>query len=162
MPVIRRLLLTYLSLTLVVLVGLAWPFGYVYQRGEQQHALAQLEHDAETLAAFIDTALRTETQDHLHSLVRDAAHRWSARIDLVDGGGRTVVTTRAAGSGPADLSTVLTSDTPVIAGIADGRMTVSVPVHPGKPAQGALRVSVSSGSAACWPVSAWRCCSAAP
>ncbi|GAA0434618.1 HAMP domain-containing sensor histidine kinase [Actinoplanes capillaceus] len=141
---IRRLLLTYLSLTLVVLVGLALPFGYVYQRGEQQHALAQLEHDAETLAAFIDTALGTQHKDQIQSLVRDAAHRWSARIDLVDGGGRPVVTTRGAGSGPADLSPVLTRRTPVISGIGDGRMSVAVPVHPGKPSQGALLVSVPS------------------
>jgi signal transduction histidine kinase len=144
MPVIRRLLLTYVSLTLVVLAGLALPFGYVYQRGEQQHALAQLEHDAETLAAFIDTALRTGPQAQIDTLVRDAAQRWNARIDLLDADGRPVVTTRTDGSAAPDLSRVLADHTPVISGIDDGRMTVAVPIHPGRPAQGAMQVSVSS------------------
>ncbi|MDI6105585.1 HAMP domain-containing sensor histidine kinase [Actinoplanes sp. NEAU-A12] len=144
MPVIRRLLLTYLSLTLVVLAGLALPFGYVYQRGEQQHALAQLEHDAETLAAFIDTALRTAHENQIGALVHDAAQRWTARIDLIDAGGRPVITTRTDGSAAPDLSRVLASHTPVISGIGDGRMTVAVPIHPGRPSQGALQVSVSS------------------
>jgi signal transduction histidine kinase len=144
MPVIRRLLLTYVSLTLVVLAGLALPFGYVYQRGEQQHALAQLEHDAETLAAFVDTALRTDRPDQATSLVHDAADRWDASIDLADGGGRTMATTRADGSAAPDLSRVLTDHTPVFSGIGGGRMTVAVPIHPGRPAQGALQVSVPS------------------
>ncbi|MFI7547465.1 sensor histidine kinase [Actinoplanes sp. NPDC049599] len=144
MPVIRRLLLTYVSLTLVVLAGLALPFGYVYQRGEQQHALAQLEHDAETLAAFIDTALRTNPPGQAHSLVHDAARRWNARIDLVGVDGRTVATTRTDGSAAPDLGRVLTDHTPVISAIDAGRMTVAVPIHPGRPSQGALQVSVSS------------------
>ncbi len=144
MPVIRRLLVTYLSLTLVVLVGLALPFGYVYQRGEQQHALAQLEHDAETLAAFIDTALRLRRPDQIDSLVRDAARRWGARIDMVDADGRSVVTTRTPGSVPPELGAVLASHTPVISDISDIRMSVAVPIHPGKPSQGALQVVVSS------------------
>ncbi|WP_433796785.1 sensor histidine kinase [Actinoplanes sp. CA-252034] len=146
MPVIRRLLLTYLSLTLVVLAGLAWPFGYVYQRGEQQHALAQLEHDAETLAAFIDTALRTDHGSQTVSLVHDAARRWNASIDLADADGRTVATTRPDGIPAPDLSRVLADHTPVISGIEGGRMTVAVPVHPGRPGQGALQVSVPSAA----------------
>ncbi|MEU8608533.1 HAMP domain-containing sensor histidine kinase [Actinoplanes sp. NPDC048791] len=144
MPVIRRLLLTYLSLTLVVLAGLALPFGYVYQRGEQQHALAQLEHDAETLAAFIDTAMRTAEQKQVDVLVNDAAQRWNAGIDLTDAEGDPVITTRTDGSPAPDLSRVLASHTPVISDISAGRMTVAVPIHPGKPSQGALQVSVSS------------------
>jgi signal transduction histidine kinase len=144
MPVIRRLLLTYVSLTLVVLAGLALPFGYVYQRGEQQHALAQLEHDAETLAAFIDTAMRTDQRTQIDALVHDAAQRWNARIDLLDAGGRPVITTRTDGSVAPDLRQVLASHTPVISTLSNGRMTVAVPIHPGKPSQGAMQVSVSS------------------
>jgi signal transduction histidine kinase len=148
MPVIRRLLLTYVSLTLVVLAGLALPFGYVYQRGEQQHALAQLEHDAETLAAFIDTALRTDNGTQIDTLVRDAARRWDARIDVLDAAGRPVVTTGTSGSAAPDLSHTLSSDTPVISALGDGRMSVAVPIHPGRPTQGAMQVSVSSASLA--------------
>lgn len=144
MPVIRRLLLTYLSLTLVVLAGLALPFGYVYQRGEQQHALAQLEHDAETLAAFIDTALRLDQENQIDALIQDAARRWSARIDIVDADGRSTATTSTDGSGVPELSAVLASHTPVISDLSGGRMSVAVPVHPGRPSQGALQVSVSS------------------
>jgi signal transduction histidine kinase len=145
MPVIRRLLLTYLSLTLVVLVGLALPFGYVYQRGEQQHALAQLEHDAETLAAFIDTALPVNHDNRIESLVRDAAGRWDAQIDLVDGAGRTVVSTRPDGATAPRLHRVLTADTPVFGEFGERTMSVAVPIHPGRPSQGAMQVSVPNG-----------------
>src|SRR5688572_28505370 len=122
MAVIRRLLLTYVSLTLVVLAGLALPLGYVYQRGEQPHALAQLEHDAETLAAFIDTDLGTNHPSRTEALVHDAARRWNARIDLVGADGRPVVTTRTDGSATPDLGRVLASHTPVFSEIGDGRM----------------------------------------
>ncbi|MDI6104317.1 HAMP domain-containing sensor histidine kinase [Actinoplanes sp. NEAU-A12] len=144
MPVIRRLLLTYLSLTLVVLVGLALPFGYVYQRGEQQHALAQLEHDAETLAAFIDSAERVHRDHEIKSLIDDAARRWSAQIDMVDATGRSVITTRTDGSTVPALGALLSGHTAVATKISSGRMAVVVPVRPGEPAEGALGVSVSS------------------
>jgi signal transduction histidine kinase len=55
-----------------------------------------------------------------------------ASIDLTDG------------SAAPDLSRVLVDHTPVFSAIGGGRMTVSVPIHPGRPAQGALQVSVSS------------------
>ncbi|MEV4703280.1 HAMP domain-containing sensor histidine kinase [Actinoplanes sp. NPDC049316] len=146
MPVTRRLLLTYLTLTLVVLAGLALPFGYVYQRGEQQHALAQLEHDAETLAAFIDTATRLHHQTQIESLVHDSARRWDAQIDVVDAGGRTVISTRTGASATARLDPVLTGHTPVVTDISGGRLSVAVPIHPGRPSQGALQVSVPSAA----------------
>ncbi|GID59300.1 sensor histidine kinase [Actinoplanes couchii] len=119
---IRRLLLTYLSLALVVLTALALPFGYVYQRAEEQHAISQLEHDAETLAAFIDTA-QGDDEDHIPALLGDAAQRWSAEIFLDE---------------------ISPAPQPVISGITDGTIWVSVPIHPGEPTQGALRVRVSS------------------
>lgn len=119
---IRRLLLTYLSLALVVLTALALPLGFVYQKAEEQHAISQLEHDAETLAAFIDTAL-SDDQEHIPDLIADAARRWNARI------------TR---------DRISPAPQPVVSGISDGTIWVSVPIHPGEPAQGALRVRVSS------------------
>ncbi|MFC4070570.1 sensor histidine kinase [Actinoplanes subglobosus] len=125
MPVIRRLLLTYLTLALVVLAGLALPFGYVYQRAEQQHALTQLEHDAETLAAFIDTAQQIDDDTQVETLVRDAARRWDARIEM---------------TGDSPRHTLVVSE------ISGGTMSVEVPVHPGEPLQGTLRVTVSSSS----------------
>ncbi|WP_052721150.1 sensor histidine kinase [Actinoplanes rectilineatus] len=127
MSVIRRLLLSYLSLTLVVLVALALPLGYMYQRGEQQHALSQLEHDAETLAAFIDTPEWLRDEQQIQTMIADAERRWNARVE------------RLSPPGEPDPD----GETPVYSHIGDDWLTVMVPIHPGKPSQGSLRVRVS-------------------
>lgn len=132
---IRRLLLTYLSLTLVVLVGLALPLGLAFQRGEQQHASAQLEHDAEVLAAFVDTAQGRGQQTPVDALARQFGLRWNARVEVVD---RTTA--------PAELATILSGQAQVINAVSGGAMSVAVPIHPGNPEQGAVRVTVSTAT----------------
>ncbi|WP_436529008.1 sensor histidine kinase [Actinoplanes sp. HUAS TT8] len=129
---IRRLLLTYLSLTLVVLVGLALPLGLVFARGEQQHASAQLEHDAEVLAAFVDAS-----PDQVDALARQFGQRWNARVEVVD-----------RGTAPPELATILSGQAQVINASSDGAMSVAVPIHPGNPEQGAVRVTISTASMA--------------
>lgn len=146
---VRRLLLTYVFLTLVVLAGLALPLGFVYQRGEQQRAFAQLEHDAEILAAFIDAALTRGDPGHVDLLAHESARRWRGEVDVVDAAGRPLAATRPAGADllpMTDLRTVLAGNGQVVSARTDAgavpMMSVAVPIHPGKPAQGAVRVSV--------------------
>lgn len=131
---IRRLLLTYLSLTLVVLGGLALPLGLVYERGEQQHAAAQLEHDAEVLAAFVDTAQAKGQQDQVDALARQFGQRWNARVEIVD-----------HTTAPPDLAAIISGQAQVINQASGGHMAVAVPIHPGNPDQGAVRVTVPTG-----------------
>ncbi len=151
---VRRLLVTYLSFALLILVALAVPLGYVYQRGEQQRVFGHLEHDAEVLAAFVDTALDHGEQGQIDLLALESARRWDGEVDIVDGTGRVLAATRRDGAtptGPATATAAPVVDLPAVAGgqvssgfrDADGvtMMWVAVPLHPGKPGQGALLFS---------------------
>ena len=142
---IRRLLLTYLSLAVVVLAGLALPLAVVHQRSEEQRAAAQLEHDAEILAAFVDAALTGGHDAEIATLAADAAHRWGGWIEVVDGAGRPIAATgrsEPSADSIADLQEVLDGRIQVNSDLHADVMSVAVLIHPGRPAQGAVRVSV--------------------
>ncbi|GIF18315.1 signal transduction histidine kinase [Actinoplanes tereljensis] len=147
----RRLLLTYLTFGLLILAALEIPLGWMQQRNEQQHALEQLEHDAEVLAVFVDAAFSDGGQVNL--LAAETAQRLGGEVDVVDGAGRTLTSTRATGplpDGAADIGAVLHGQGRVrarITGSDSGEViVVTVPVHPGVIAQGAIRVSVPAAS----------------
>jgi signal transduction histidine kinase len=148
----RRLLLTYLSFALVILVSLEVPLGYVYHRSEMQQAFGQLEHDAEVLAAFVDTALRNGQAAQVDLLAHESAQRLGGHVDVVDNEGALSSSTQGDQHRPVSLA-----DAPDIRAVlgGDGRistrtgrqggvdiMSVAVPVHPGVAARGAIRVSV--------------------
>lgn len=124
---IRRLLLSHLTLVLLVLAALAIPLGYVFQNSEQQQALRQLEREAEVLASYIDAELDEADADGARQIARASAERWRGLVELFGADGRRVFSTAAPGPG-----VVL--------------MSAQVPVNPGKPDLGVLRVSVPSST----------------
>ncbi|GAA2621432.1 sensor histidine kinase [Paractinoplanes durhamensis] len=143
----RRLLLTYLTFGLLILAALEIPLGWMQQRNEQQNALEQLEHDAEVLAVFVDAALSGGGPIDL--LAAETAQRLGGQVDVVDGRGRTLTSTRPGGPLPdaaADIGAVLHGQGRVRARITgsdrDRALVVTVSVHPGVVAQGAIRISV--------------------
>ncbi|GAA0798328.1 sensor histidine kinase [Spirilliplanes yamanashiensis] len=145
----RRLLVTYLTFALLILVALEVPLGWVYHRGAQRQAADALEHDAEVLAAFVDTALTTGRGEQVHLLAREAAQRLGGQVDVVGAGGRLLSSThpeRHAPGGPGaapDVRAVLAGRDRVTGRAAGpGTISVAVPVHPGVAARGAVRVSV--------------------
>ncbi|MEU4244400.1 HAMP domain-containing sensor histidine kinase [Actinoplanes sp. NPDC026619] len=147
----RRLLLTYLTFGLLILAALEIPLGWMQQRNEQQHALEQLEHDAEVLAVFVDAALGDGGP--IDVLAAETAQRLGGQVDVVDGRGRTMTSTRPGGPLPdaaADIGAVLHGQGRVrarITGAGSGRaIVVTVSVHPGVIAQGAIRISVPADS----------------
>lgn len=148
----RRLLLTYLSFALLILVALEVPLGYVHHRNEEQHAFEQLEHDAEVLAAFVDTALGSGDRAQLDVLAHESAQRLGGHVDVVDSRGDLLTSTHSDRHAPGELAgapdirSVLGGQGRVSTrtAVSDGVevMSVAVPVHPGVVAQGAIRVSV--------------------
>ena len=50
----RRLVLSYLTVTAIILVALELPLGVVYGRHEQDVATAGLQHDAAGLATLVE------------------------------------------------------------------------------------------------------------
>jgi signal transduction histidine kinase len=148
----RRLLLTYLTFALLILVSLEVPLGYVYHRSEEQHAFSQLEHDAEVLAAFVDTALADNQQSQVELLALESAQRLGGQVDVVDARGELLSSTHPQDHQPGtlaaapDIRTVLSGRGRISTRTAESGgvdiMSVAVPIHPGNATQGAIRVSV--------------------
>lgn len=148
----RRVLTTYLTFALFMLLALALPLGYYYHRSETQHAFVQLEHDAEVLAAFVDTVLSEGTTAQIDQLAHESAQRLGGHVDVVDGHGKIMASTHPQQHSPkeladaADIRTVLAGRGQISTRTAevDGVdvMSVAVPIHPSEISQGAIRVSV--------------------
>ncbi|PRY30736.1 sensor histidine kinase [Pseudosporangium ferrugineum] len=148
----RRLLLTYATFALLILVSLEVPLGYVYHRNEEQHAFAQLEHDAEVLAAFVDTALSRRESAQVDLLAHESAERLGGDVDVVDHRGVLLSSTHPGKHAHGDLATapdirtVLSGQGRISTRTAESGgvdiMSVAVPIHPGVASLGAVRVSV--------------------
>jgi signal transduction histidine kinase len=152
----RRLLVTYVTFALLILLGLEVPLGYAQQRNERQQAFEQIEHDAEVLAVFVDSALSRHDILQVDVLARESAQRLGGDVDVMDDRGDLLASTRSpellAGAMPSgsDIGEVLRGQGRVStrAVMSDGvrMMSVAVSVHPGLAPQGALRVSVPAAA----------------
>ncbi|MBL7254220.1 sensor histidine kinase [Paractinoplanes lichenicola] len=142
----RRLVLTYLSLVLAVLIGLAVPLGYLYHRSEQQQAFRQLEREAEIVAAYVDAELSEDDGDQVEDIATAAAQRWGGQVELFDVTGRLTYSTMPQITDTADVLPALGEGGRIGHRISDiggvRMMSVSVSYHPGKPTSGAVRLSV--------------------
>lgn len=98
----RRLLLSYLAITVVVLATLEIPLGIFYAQRERDRFTADVQHDAIVIATLYEDAL-----ENGRPLDPTAAERYSARtgarVVVIDDGGVSRVDT-GAGT-PRDLST---------------------------------------------------------
>ncbi|MEU8821682.1 HAMP domain-containing sensor histidine kinase [Actinoplanes sp. NPDC048796] len=100
----RRLVVTYLSLVLAVLTGLAVPLGYLYQRSERDQTFRQLEREAEIVAAYVDAELGEDDGDQVEDIASAVARRWNGRIAVFDAAGRlTYSTVPGAGAVPEGI-----------------------------------------------------------
>jgi len=149
----RRLLLSYLSLTLFVLLALALPLGLSFEKAEHRRLTAQVQSEAYVLALRVDdvlTASRPGTE--LEGLTRTFRAQTGLSVVVVDATGAVVG--RAGGheprggedlSGRTDVGTALrgrqvTSERTVA---GEAVLSVAVPVVAGAGPVGALRVSSS-------------------
>ena len=146
----RRLLFTYLTFALLILVGLEVPLGYVQQRNEQHQAFEQLEVAAEVLAVFVDSALSSNDLAKIDVLAHETALCLGGQVDIVNAHGTVLSSTQpstAISAAAPDIRTVLSGQahastrTAMSAGVEV--MSVAVPIRPGF-AHGAVRLSVPS------------------
>lgn len=82
----RRLLLSYLSLTIVVLAMLEVPLGFVNARGERAQLSAKVERDAVTVASLAESTIEGDAATSNLPAIRALARRYAA-----DTGGRVVI-----------------------------------------------------------------------
>ncbi len=90
----RRLLLSYLTITAIVLLVLEIPLAVFFQQRETDRLTVNVERDATALASLYEDALeRRTTPDPLAA--SDYADRTGARVVIVDAAGLSVVDTSA-------------------------------------------------------------------
>jgi signal transduction histidine kinase len=149
----RRLLFTYLTFALLILVALEVPLGYVQQRNEQHQAFEQLELAGEVLAVSVDSALTSNDMAQIEVLAHEAARCLGGRVDIVNARGVVLSSTHRSGDALAsapDIRSVLSGAAHASTRIAMSAgvevMSVAVPVHPGLVPHGAIRVSVPSAA----------------
>ena len=147
----KRLLLSYLTITLIVLLLLEIPLGLFYSQREQERLEADVERDANVIATLYEDDLEAglpldPTAAEIYAV------RTGARVVVVDNDGISQVDTAA--DVPRDFST-----RPEMAAALDGERTagtrssetlgtdllfVAVPVASGGIVHGALRVTLDT------------------
>ncbi len=150
----RRLLLTYLSLTLVVLAALEIPLGVVNARSERRDLTAKVERDAASVASLAESTLEGDATRDLPA-VRALARRYAgdtgSRVVIVDRRGRRLVDTNPAVPGETNFASrpelaaalrgELVSGTRYSATLRASILYVAVPVASGGRVLGAVRIT---------------------
>ncbi len=150
----RRLLLSYLGVTLFVLLSLEVPLGVQNQRTERHDLEANVAHDAMVLAADAEDAVQAPTRKQLQVLAA-RAYRYqrdtSGRVVIVDRKGYALVDTSARVQGTEDFASrpeirqalqghyasgVRTSET-----LHQRLLYVAVPISSGGAVHGAVRIT---------------------
>ncbi len=149
---IRRLLLGYVAIVLVLAGSLAVPFGLVFaERQREQFAIA-LERDAVVLTTVYEDSLQHGSSLYPQSAI-SYAERTGARVVVVDQAGMSVVDT--AGGDPRSF----TNRPEIVTALAGNRFSgtrysqtlgadlfvVAVPVASGAHVYGAVRLTVLNG-----------------
>lgn len=143
---IRRLLLTYLTITAITLAVLAVPLGITFTDRERDRFLTGLERDAATTAALVEEALEHEDDADAQAQMRGYALASRARVEVFNAAGKPTADNgqgtaradtadiRAALAGGPTRGTVDTdagryafATVPVGAGSVLGAVRVSVP-----------------------------------
>lgn len=147
----RRLLVSYLTVTLLVLVLLEVPLGVVYSQRERERMAADVEHDATVIASIFEDGLERDLPLDPGPAEQYAA-RTGARVVVVDDAGIAAVDTEAAVgrdfSTRPEIALALegtgSSGTRSSETLGTGLMYVAVPVASGGVVHGAVRVTLET------------------
>ncbi|WP_229068976.1 HAMP domain-containing sensor histidine kinase [Actinoplanes sp. DH11] len=145
----RRILVSYLSLTLLILLALGVPLGTIYGRHERDGFAADVERDAVILAEQAEPDIAAGRPAPVLALAGRYAASTGARVLVADAGGRLMAST-AARPPPADpaVAEALTNRHAVGYRRASGGGTelyVAVPARTGGNVQGAVLLTYPAG-----------------
>ncbi len=151
----RRLIVSYLSLTIVVLAMLEVPLGFVNARSERANLTAKVERDAVAVASLSESTVEGDARTSNLPALRRLARRYAA-----DTGGRVVITDRRGialvDSAPPEPGTRSFASRPEIRAALAGNVAtgarssqtlgfgflyVAVPIASGGVVHGAVRVT---------------------
>ncbi|MFA5883897.1 MAG: HAMP domain-containing sensor histidine kinase [Acidimicrobiia bacterium] len=152
----RRLLASYLSITLFVLIALGLPLGVSYANTEQRRLETDVQQDAfgfsQRAGALFDE-VSVENAKGLRMIAEKYARDHDARVVIVDGSGAIVAASPGAASRTSTPAMVVAQrgvevrDTYSSPGLGE-TVGVAVPVLSGGVVQGAVQVEVSRGPTA--------------
>lgn len=151
----RRLLISYLSLTVVVLAMLEVPLGFVNARGERAQLTAKVERDAVTIASLAESTIEgdapTSNLPAIEALGRRYANDTGARVVITDGKGISVVDSTPPTSGRRSFATRPEFRAALRGDVATGTrhsstlgydlLYVAVPIASGGTIHGAVRIT---------------------
>lgn len=150
---IRRLLLAYLAVTVVVLAVLEIPLGVTFARREREALVGDVRRDAEETARFAAGPLATQAPGRLPEIAAAYRQETGGRLVVVNRDGRAVADSQEPAGG--DFSTrpevsialrgegvsgVRTSET-----LGERLLVVAVPVDPGGEVIGVVRITYPFG-----------------
>jgi signal transduction histidine kinase len=153
--VTRRLLLSYLAVTVVVLALLEVPLGIFYAQRERDRFTNDVERDATVIASIYEDDLENDRRPDDRAATEYEA-RTGARVVIVDRDGISLVDTGTDSSARRDFSTrpeirtalggsravgIRRSDT-----LDTSLLFVAVPVASGGEVHGAVRVTLGAGN----------------
>ncbi len=152
----RRLIASYLTITVITLLALVYPLGRTFASRERDRLLREIEQDATVVASLAEDALEAGRPPDLDPVLRDYRQDPGGRIVVVDATGRTV-----ADSDRPDTTGVDFTNRPEIVealggDIAEGSrrsdtlgadlVYVAVPVASGGVVHGAVRITYPSST----------------
>jgi signal transduction histidine kinase len=146
----RRLLLSYLALTMFVLVVLEVPLGVIFARRQLGELTAQVERDAVVTATVVEDALEAHRPVDATELLRRYARDTGARVIVVDGRGVVLADSSDTGTGQsfanrAEIGEALTgrvaTGTRHSVTLGADLLYVAVPVASGGVVHGAVRIT---------------------
>ncbi|MGD9792212.1 MAG: ATP-binding protein [Acidimicrobiia bacterium] len=147
----RRLLLTYLAITAIVLAVLEIPLGVTYSDREEQRLLSLIERDARVIADVVEDTLEGGTGVDPVAVVVEYARTINGRAVIVDTRGISVADSSAPNGPPRDFSTrpeiIAALNNTVATGLRSSQtlgadlIYVAIPVASGSNVFGAVRVS---------------------
>lgn len=151
----RRLLATYLLLTLVVLLALEVPLALGYRDHEIDALRADVQRDAFVLASYVADDLAGTADLDLDTVVANYTDRTGGRAVIVDSRGDVLADSEPAAVGQRnfasrpEIATALDGEvaegTRWSATLGTGLLYVAVPVSVGERTLGAVRVSYETG-----------------
>jgi signal transduction histidine kinase len=146
--VTRRLLISYLSLTLLVLLALAVPLGIIYSRGEADRFLADMERDAVVLAEQAEEAIEEGDTDEVPEMLSEYARDTGGRALVVNPKGVVLARSDKAATGAnlaasPDIAAALRKQPTAGQRPIDGgdELYVTVPAMSGETIRGVLQIT---------------------
>lgn len=147
----RRLLATYLTVTLLTLLALVYPLGHMFAVREQDRLLRDIEHDATVIGGLSEDALERGSVPPLGDSLASYARDPGGRVVVVDRAGRSVADSDLGTPAGTEFANRPEIATAIGGGRAEGRrrsetlkadlVFVAIPVASSGVVHGAVRIT---------------------